>query len=85
MALNTTLLKKQIETAYKKSMSDGKSDSADADKIISALSQSIADAVEQYIKSATIIIPAGITVSTAGTPAAQTGATTAPSAPANIS
>ena len=83
--LNKTLLKQRIEAAYKKSMSAGESDNANTDQIISAISRSIAAAVEQYIKSATIIIPAGIAVSVAGSPAAQTGATVAPSAPANIS
>ncbi len=32
--------------------------------------------IDDYIKSATIIVPAGIPVSTAGTSVAQTGATT---------
>lgn len=33
--------------------------------------------IDRYIKSATITVPAGITVSTTGSAAAQTGATTA--------
>jgi hypothetical protein len=36
------------------------------------------DAIDAYIKSATITVAAGIPVSTAGTALAQTGATTAP-------
>jgi hypothetical protein len=45
----------------------------------------IAQEVTTYIKTATIIIPPGQVVATAGSPAAQTGATTAPSPPAQIS
>jgi hypothetical protein len=48
------------------------------------LSDIIANEVTKYIKSATIIVKPGIAVATAGSPAAQTGATTAPSAPATI-
>jgi hypothetical protein len=44
----------------------------------------IATEIDLYIKSATIIIPPGQVVATAGSPAAQTGATTAPSPPATI-
>lgn len=43
-----------------------------------------APAIDTYIRSATITIPPGQVVATAGTPAAQTGATTAPSPPAII-
>jgi hypothetical protein len=40
--------------------------------------------VDAYIKTATIIIPPGIAVTTAGSPAAQAGASIAPSPPAII-
>lgn len=40
--------------------------------------------IDAYIRTATIIIPPGQVVATAGTPAAQTGTTTAPSPPAII-
>ena len=36
------------------------------------------DAIDEYIKGASITVAAGIPVSTAGSAAAQTGATTAP-------
>jgi len=49
------------------------------------IAKTIADQVDTYIKSATIIVPPGQVVATAGSPAAQTGATTAPSPPATIS
>lgn len=38
----------------------------------------LASAIDAYIKTATITVPAGIAVATTGSPAAQTGATTAP-------
>jgi len=41
-------------------------------------------AIDLYIKSATITVPPGQVVVTAGSPAAQSGATTTPSAPAII-
>jgi hypothetical protein len=44
----------------------------------------LVDAIDAYIKSATIIVPMGIPVATTGTAAAQTGATTAPSGAATI-
>lgn len=48
------------------------------------VAKSVSDQVDLYIKSATIIIPPGILVATAGSPAAQAGASTAPSPPAII-
>ena len=38
----------------------------------------VADEVDKYIKTATITVAAGVPVATAGSAAAQTGATTAP-------
>jgi hypothetical protein len=38
-------------------------------------------AIDAYIRSQTLIVPPGQLVATAGSPAAQTGATTAPSLP----
>lgn len=48
------------------------------------LAEELASAIDTYIKSATIIIPPGIVVATAGSPAAQVGSSTAPSPPAII-
>ena len=42
------------------------------------LASDLATAIDSYIKSATIIVPPGQMVVTAGTPAAQTGTTTTP-------
>jgi len=53
-------------------------------EISDILAKVIAEEVTKHIKTATIIIPPGQVVATAGSPAAQTGATTAPSPPAQI-
>lgn len=42
----------------------------------SEFAESLATIIDAYIKSATITVPAGITVSTTGSPTAQTGTTT---------
>jgi hypothetical protein len=49
-----------------------------------SLGKKIASEVDKYVKQATIIVQPGQVVVTAGTPAAQTGSTTTPSAPALI-
>jgi hypothetical protein len=54
-------------------------------EISTIIAKVIATEVTNYIKTATIIIPPGQVVATAGSPAAQTGSTTAPSPPAQIS
>lgn len=48
------------------------------------LGKIIATQVDAYIRTMTIIVPPGQVVTTAGTPAAQVGATTTPSLPALI-
>jgi hypothetical protein len=53
-------------------------------EIFQNLGKLIATEVDKYIKQATIIVQPGQVVVTAGTPAAQTGSTTTPSAPALI-
>jgi hypothetical protein len=49
------------------------------------LARDLATAIDSYIKTATVIVPPGQAVTTAGTAVAQSGATIAPSAPAAIS
>jgi hypothetical protein len=49
------------------------------------ISKAVSDGVDSFIRTATIITPPGTAVATAGSPAAQTGATIAPTAPAIIS
>jgi hypothetical protein len=54
-------------------------------EIAPIIAKTIADQVDTYIKSATIIVPPGITIAGGGGgPAPVTGATIAPSAPATI-
>lgn len=74
MALNKPALKSAIEAAFnaEKTSTDDPADS------INRIAIAIADAVDVYIKGATITVPSGIPVATAGSAAAQTGATTAP-------
>jgi hypothetical protein len=64
---------------------DGVDKSALAISTASATFSGIAGpAIDAYIRSQTIIVPPGQVVATAGSPAAQVGATTAPSPPAII-
>lgn len=53
-------------------------------EIAPIIAKTIASEVTTYIKTATIIVPPGQVVATAGSPAAQVGSTTAPSPPAII-
>ena len=77
-----------VNQAISKFESEAHSDSLN-DMLITLLVEKIpaivASAVTDYIKSATIIVAPGQLVTTAGTPAAQSGATTTPSSPATIS
>lgn len=50
----------------------------DVAKAKQAFADDLAEVIKNAILSATIIVPAGIPVATAGSPSAQTGATTAP-------
>lgn len=74
MPLNKDLLQSQIKQAFK----DQQTKTQDPDAALEDLAQKIAAAVDAFVKSATVTVPSGIPVSTAGTAAAQTGATTAP-------
>lgn len=51
---------------------------ADGVDVADEIATVISDAIDSYIKAATITVAPGIAVATAGTAAAQTGATTAP-------
>lgn len=81
MALVKATLKAEI---YKAFNDEKQSDDPTVDSI-DRIADRIATAIDDYIKSASIIAPAGIAVSTSGTAAAQTGATTAPSSECIIS
>jgi|WetSurMetagenome_2_1015567.scaffolds.fasta_scaffold736009_2 hypothetical protein len=75
MALNKTTLAIELKAVF-----DGVSPEAmgvtDPDRLRQKVANEIADVIDAYIKSATVTVAAGINVSTAGTAAAQTGATT---------
>jgi len=74
MALVQATLKTQIEAAF--NAQSGKTENPEA--AISDLANRLATAIDAYIRSATVTVSAGIPVSTAGSPTAQTGTTTAP-------
>lgn len=71
MALNKAALKSQISAGVKAI------DLENAD-VSDEIAGVIADAIDVYIKAATITVAAGILVATAGSAVAQTGATTGP-------
>lgn len=78
VATGKTSMKSAIESAFKKAKDAGAVDGADPDAIISALAGDIASAVDSYVTSIKVIVNPGIPVATAGSPAAQVGATTGP-------
>lgn len=87
MALNKGSLKSKIEDAFNECKKAGEDDNASPDKIIADLSQAIADAVDEYIKSATIVIPGGqvVQVVTSPTGGPAVGKTSGVSPSAKIS
>lgn len=74
MALDTTTLKKEIRAAFD-AESDTKVNPSEARQ---RTADAIGAAIEKFVKTGTVTVSAGIAVSTTGTAAAQTGATTAP-------
>ena len=86
MALNLAEIKKD----YLDALSIGSDAVQDTDnpvdpaQIREQQAEALANLFVKHYTSGTIIVQAGIPVSTAGSASAQTGATTAPSAPATI-
>jgi len=78
IATGKPAMKSAIESAFKKAKDAGAKDGADPDAIMSNLANDIAAAVDSYVTSITVMINPGIPVATAGSPAAQVGATTGP-------
>ena len=72
MALVPNTFKSQLKTALKNIQCDPD----DPDAAIDAFCDAFVNSIDAYIKSATVTVQPGITVSTAGSPTAQTGATT---------
>lgn len=75
--LEETLKAKILET-LNKPIDEKMSDSEVKQRLASDLASAIADGVDAWIKTGTVTVQPGIPVATAGTPAAQTGATTGP-------
>lgn len=75
--LEETLKAKILET-LNKPIDEKMSDSAVKQRLASDLASAIANGVDSWIKTGIVTVQPGIPVATAGTPAAQTGATTGP-------
>ena len=75
--LEQTLKAKILET-LNKPIDEKMSDSEVKQRLASDLASAIADGVDAWIKTGTVTVQPGIPVSTAGSPTAQTGATTGP-------
>jgi hypothetical protein len=73
MALDTATLKQEIQSAFD-AESDVEVNPAEARQRIA---NKLGAAIEKFVKSGTVTVSSGIAVSTTGTAAAQTGATTA--------
>ena len=75
MALNKSALIVALKAIF-----DGVSPEAsgitDPEELRQKVANEMADAIETFVKSGTVTVAAGISVSTAGTALAQTGATT---------
>jgi len=69
------LVKKKLKTNIEQLLSDMRKREKVSD---SYFAEQLAAMIDEYIKSATVTVAAGIPVATTGSPAAQTGATTAP-------
>ncbi len=73
--LKDMLVKQTLQAAL---LADFKSIKLGEDDAAAKVAEAIANRVDAYIKTATITVNPGIPVATAGSPAAQTGATTGP-------
>lgn len=78
MPLNTEGLRTTLKTKIKEAFDAPIDEKSDSNKVKQELANAIADGVDAWIKTATVTVQAGITVATAGSPTAQTGATTSP-------
>jgi hypothetical protein len=82
MPLNTEGLRTTLKTKIKEAFDAPIDEKSDSNKVkqdlANAIADAIADGVDAWIKTATVTVQAGIAVATAGSPTAQTGATTSP-------
>ena len=81
--LITRITSNELANAVSDSVTEWMADTI-APIIAEELASIVAAEMTTYIKTATIIVPPGQVVAVAGSPSAQTGATTAPSPPAQI-
>ena len=79
----TRITSNELANAVSDSVTEWMADTI-APIIAEELASIVAAEMTTYIKTATIIVPPGQVVAVAGSPSAQTGATTAPSPPAQI-
>jgi hypothetical protein len=70
-----TLVKNNLKTGILMLLQDMRTREQGSDE---EFADRLATLIDNHVKTATIVVPAGIPVATAGGPAAQTGATTAP-------
>lgn len=82
MPLATTVLQANLQRKIKSVLDASFDENSDSEtikmKFAQDLSSAIADEMDAWIKTATITVNPGIPVATAGSPTAQTGATTGP-------
>ena len=75
-------LKSAIESAFNAQLNESTGAESNKDvspeDLISKLAEALTNAIHDYVTQATVNVNPGIAVSTAGSPAAQTGATTSP-------
>ena len=74
------VLEQQIYAAYQKVKAAGTADGADPDQVIQDLAIDVTEAIHSYVTQAmvTTTVAPGIPVATAGSAAAQTGASSGP-------
>jgi hypothetical protein len=72
------LVPNNLKTSLKSAISAIQCDPDNADAALDAFCGALANSIDAYIKTATVTVNPGIPVATAGSPAAQTGATTGP-------
>jgi hypothetical protein len=82
MPLQTEVLRNTLKAKIKEALDQPINEKSDSEAVKNRfaenISNAIADGVDAWIKTATVTVAQGIPVSTTGSPAAQTGATTAP-------
>ena len=82
MALQTELfkqlLKNDILNILNTPIDENSPDATVKEQFASKLAEAVGSRIDAWIKTGTVTVQPGIPVATAGTPAAQTGATTGP-------